>query len=178
MTGGLSARLRTPRGQLELLGATFVVALVLALVLASQRSFFERYVREKYPGPDAASERLAQRIEAGEVDAAALRALPPNGTLGLYHLWMQSDSNRYPNLPATAAAAHPELVAERVERTLVAGNREQRQKAIDFAVAARHDRLEPPLRFALDRARAARDAEAAEALSSALRRVQQPAAPR
>ena len=59
-------RLRSVRGQLALIGVTFLGAIVFAVVLAAHRGFFEGLVREKYPPPGATVRALAGRLESGE----------------------------------------------------------------------------------------------------------------
>ena len=139
--------LSTPKGQLQLIALTFVVAAALAGGAASQRAFFEGHVREKLPVASAATAALAARIEQGEtvqIDAETVTAL--------YQLWLQEAEGARPELPSKLAAAAPVRCVELVERTLVAGSEEQANRAAAFAAATRSSAFVPALELGLERA--------------------------
>jgi len=154
----LRRRLATPRGQLELFGATFVVAVVIAMVAATQRPFFEGYVREKYPTPTAATEKLAASLA---MQGDALRSRSEAERTGLYQAFMQGDG--YEAVPRALAEADPEGTARRLVRTWHAGSDAQRRRALAFVAAAQS----PALLDAIERA-ALRSRPASTELSQAL----------
>ena len=155
MGNALRHWLRHPQGQLQLIAITFAVAVALAGAAASQRPFFERTVREKYPAPIQSTRTLAEQLEKD--NAPPDRLLPSQWTL-LYQLWIQADApeTQWPNLPGIIAARQPKLADEVVARTLVAGTAAQQGLAIRFAVASKSRELIPALRLGLDRARRAK----------------------
>jgi len=141
----LKARLRTPRGQLELMAFTFGLAAVMAIVMAANRPFFERYVREKYPEVSAETAGLAENLEAGD----PLPQLTDAQVDALYQHWM--------SLPTDDAVGrrlvelHPERMVLRVETTLLAGSTDQRLRALELVEASGDARFVPVLQFAADR---------------------------
>lgn len=152
--GGLKARLRTPRGQLELMAVTFALAAVMAVVMAANRPFFERYAREKYGEASAETGALVASLEAGDPVPVVAEAQID----ALYRHWM--------SLPTSDEAGRRlvdlggDRVALRVETTLVAGNPEQRLRALELVDASRDPRFRPVLEFAATRPATASVAEA------------------
>ena len=143
--------LSTWRGQLQLVGGTYVLALALALGAASQRGFFEGYVREKYKEPSAVSAHLAGRLAQGAVDDAELAALSAPEWAALYYWWMQQPAPGAPAIPLSMFRHAPEVCVDRLERTFVAGTLAQRQRALAFAAGAQS----PGLRSSLELGRRA-----------------------
>jgi hypothetical protein len=150
----------------QLVAGTFGVALALALGAASQRSVFERYVREKYPTADAASEQLASRIARGELSEGQLAGLTPASWRSLYQWWMQADRSP-PEVPRALVATAPAVAVDRLERTFVAGTTAQRRRALAFAAAAG----DPRLRSALELGRKAAARGPAPALAEEFQNV-------
>lgn len=142
--------LRTPKGQLQLIGLTFLAAFAIAVGASTQRSFFEGYVREKYPAPAAATVELATAIEHGAAAPTDLTAVT-----ALYQLWVQEEGPeaRWPSLPGKLASAAPALTRELTERTFVAGSERQADRAVAFAAATKSHALAPALQLGLERSR-------------------------
>jgi DNA-binding transcriptional regulator YbjK len=150
-----------PRGQLQLIAATFVAAVLLASVAAWQRPYFESLVREKYSPILDETRTLATAVEAGSVGAASV-----DGRVdALYELWVQTpDVSSYSKLPGLVAQASPVRVAVRIERTLVGGSKAQRLRAAAFLCAARHPELAAALELGERSAASKGDIELLEAL--------------
>ena len=136
--------LRTVNGQLALIGAAFLGAVVLAAVMAFSLGFFEGYVREKYPKPEGGDE-VADH----------------------YHTWML-DRDVSEQFPSSVVGADPEYFRGRVERTLAAGSREQKLRAVLFARLSGDGECVPVLRWGGRRARAVGDEELARRLDEAV----------
>lgn len=142
----LRRRLAEPRGLLQLFGATFGVALVIAGAAATQRPFFERYVVEKHPATTAATRDLAARVK--ELSADELRGRPEAEWTELYHAYLASSGEEVEHLPRAFAAADSERIARRLIRTWHAGSDAQRQRVLAFLESAR----EPDLSVAVEAA--------------------------
>lgn len=153
--------LRTPRGQLALIGVTFAGSIALAAFVATQRSFFEKYVREKYESPAAYIVEIGKKLESDE-DVRVVKDLSRADHLKLYEAWMQSNDT----WPAAAArvmiASSPTLYLHRAAQTLVGGTPRQRRRAVQFLAASDAAEAKPVLRRALDRARLRREYELAD----------------
>lgn len=171
MSRELRRFLRSPRGQLTIILGTLAGAVVVALVVALNRSFFEGYVREKYPQPAVEITTLSGAIERGEQGKEAIRRLAPTGRTGLYHVWMRAEStDGLTRLPAACYAADPPHYAALLERTLAAGSPTQRTRAIGFARQSGGAAFVAVLRWGLRRAESTRDPQAEE-LRQALQAV-------
>ena len=141
--------LRTVNGQIALIGATFLGAVVLAVVMAFNLGFFEGYVREKYPEPKGPT------LFSGD-DLA-----------DHYHNWML-DRDVSEQFPSSVVGADPEYFRGRIERTLAAGSREQKLRAVLFARLSGDRGCVPLLRWGGRRARAVGDEELARRLDEAV----------
>jgi hypothetical protein len=147
--------LRSPAGQLSLLGATFLAALGLALAMATQRWFFERYIVEKYRALPAQLAALPPQLTGAEA-APLVTALPAADREALYEGWMQADD--WPaGAPAALSRADPELYLRRVKQTLLCGSDEQRRRGVRFLTASGHPEAAGILRRTAERARARRE---------------------
>lgn len=140
--------LRSARGQLTLLGATFAAAVVLAVAIVGLRgAVFERYARETYPPAGAWAEEAARELSAPETSpqrldaigaAAAERARLARETRKtapdleeLYGLWLLNPAADPDDLlPVRLTRRVPEWVVDRLRRTLAAGNPDQRGRAL------------------------------------------------
>lgn len=154
-------RMRTARGQLKLLGITFLGAIGLAILALCLRGvFFERFVREKYPPlADADRERCGE-LAAEHVAPRRLEELVRDlrGRDAVYGAWVQEPELDPANRMARRLAeAQSDWLLDRLKRTLVAGSPAQRARATQwlslFPEACR-DRVRELARFA--RARAGR----------------------
>lgn len=164
-------RLRSPRGQLALLAGTLALALVLAVIVAANRWFFERYVRERYPEPSQAARQAADALQAGQASAAAVRSLAEADRVGLYHVWMRSEATPAPALARALVAADEARARALVERTLAAGSPAQRRRAAELAGAAGGEGWLPLLDWARERAHAQQDAALLASLDRAREQV-------
>jgi hypothetical protein len=132
-------RVRSARGQMMLFGLTFLGAVVLAVVAVCLRDvFFERFVREKYPplaegDRDRAGDLAAANVEPGKLEellrdlgGAPLRE-------AVYGAWIEEpDLDPQRRLARRLAVAQPDWLLERLARTLVAGNPQQRGRATQW----------------------------------------------
>ena len=171
---------RKPKGQAAVLGALLLAAVPLALAIALNRSFFERYVREKYLAGTQAARETAEAIARGEGSVASVTSLSPADREALYRVWMRQepevagpvDGPRGDQLPPAPKGpllraevlgpllfrADPRGYARLLKRTLVAGTPAQRERAL--ALVRRgppHPALLEVLEFAAARAERTRD---------------------
>ncbi len=123
--------LRTLRSQLLLTVGLFAGCIAAAAVMASQRGFFEKYLKEKYAPLPADLKDVADAAAAGEVDPARFEQLSDAQRLALYDDWMTRDPPPV-NTPRALMTAAAELYLARAERTLVCGNHDQRKRALRF----------------------------------------------
>jgi hypothetical protein len=162
----LEAWLRTPRGVLALLGGSLVASMILALLLGTQREFFERHVREKYPPVSAEAHEIGRRL--AELDAQErVRSLSPREQESLYAAWIQKGHEWPAEAPAVLVRADA-LFLERAERTLRVGSREQRRAAVRFLAASRDARARPLLDAARHRAQRRREHELVREIQDAI----------
>lgn len=123
--------LRTLRSQLLLTVGLFAGCIAAAGVMASQRGFFEKYLKEKYAPLPADLKDVADAAGAGEVDPVRFEQLSDAERLALYDDWMSRDPPPA-NTPRALLTAAGELYLARAERTLVCGNDDQRKRALRF----------------------------------------------
>lgn len=161
------AYLKTPAGQLALLGGTFAAALVLACAIATQRGFFERYVRETYAPPAERVRAIGRALEGADANRR-LAELGPADREALYEAWMQDDEGWPAVAPARLVGADPDLFLARARRTLVCGSGAQRRRAARFLIESGHAAAREAVAEALGRARRQHDGELAEALQQTL----------
>jgi hypothetical protein len=138
------SRLRSPQGQLQLLGATLLGCVVLALVLSTQQRRFESLIREKPAETSAATLRLAKDLNAGEnlpIDAVDLERL--------YDLWLISDDSQSPEVVRILTQTDPSWFRDRTQRTLIAGSTPQRLRALALIEQSRDKAMLPVLRRVL-----------------------------
>lgn len=124
--------LQTLRGQLLLMGALFAGCIVAAIVMASQREFFEKFVEEKYVALPASLKPLADAAAEGTIDKKAFANLSDSERLALYDYWMTHSDPTLAGMPRALVAADPPLYLTRAERSLVCGRVEQKLKALTF----------------------------------------------
>jgi len=141
--------LRTLKGQLLLLGAMFAGSITLAVVVASQRPFFEKFIEEKYGQLPAEMKTLAEgAAESGKIDAEAFSKLTEEQRLLLYDDWMTRPDPPPQRTPAALVAADQSLYLARAERSLVGGNANQKTRALEFLELAGAKEAIPLLRKA------------------------------
>lgn len=121
--------LRTPKGILALFAAAFGLSALLAVIVAANRPFFEKYVREKYPPTFETTARILRESRG--------KTALPEGLLAsqhelLYEAWMSAPDTLDADLPRKMLVAAPEIYLNRARRTFAAGDFEQRWKARFF----------------------------------------------
>jgi len=109
----------------------FAGCIVAAAVMASQRGFFEKHLKEKYAPLPADIQDVADAAAADEVDPVRFEQLSDQQRLALYDDWMTRDVPPA-NTPRALMAADGELYLARAERTLVCGSAVQRKRALSF----------------------------------------------
>lgn len=125
--------IRTLKGQLLLLGAMFAGSVVLAVVMAAQRPFFEKFIAEKYGTVPANIKTLADEVAlSGKIEAEAFSKLTEEERLLLYDDWMTRPDPPPPRTPAALVAADSKLYLARAERSLVGGSDNQKTRALKF----------------------------------------------
>lgn len=168
MSGALARfddHLRTPRGQLTLLAVGYALAAALAVTMAANRAWFESKRAERLDPVPASVAALASDLDLGRATAREVAQLPEHERSRLYDAWLASSGLRGPGLPRALAEVAPAQTRERVERTLCAGDPEQRRRAIELARLSGSDELLGALGWARERARRLRDDELARALA-------------
>ncbi len=149
----LRERLSTPSGQMTLIGATIAAGAALAVIVATQRPWFEKHVREKYAAPQQRVADVVKAIDSAD-DTAGVLALSAQDRRLAYEAWMQGPDGFHTAAPAAMARADAPLYIARAWQTLICGSPEQRMLAVRFLEATGHADATGVLRRALDRARA------------------------
>jgi hypothetical protein len=122
---------------MTLIGLTFLVAAGLATAAATQRPWFEKYVREKYAPTADNIDRVGRQLTDMAAGVEAVRALSSADRGALYEGWMQASD--WPGLAAAIMVrADPEFYGARARRTLVCGAAEQKQRALEFLKISAH----------------------------------------
>ncbi len=116
-----------------MLGAMFAGSVALAVVIATQRPFFEKFIEEKYGQLPANIKTMADgAAESGKIDAEAFGRLTAEERLLLYDDWMTRPDPPPTRTPAALVAADPKLYLARAERSLVGGSDNQKTRALKF----------------------------------------------
>jgi hypothetical protein len=115
-----------------LLAGLFAGCIVAAVVMASQRAFFEQYIAEQYQPLPAELQPLATAISMGSLDQAQLATLSRAQRLALYDAWMSHPEPPPAETPRQLVAIDPALYLARAERSIVTGRLEQKQRAVTF----------------------------------------------
>jgi hypothetical protein len=124
--------LRTLKGQLLLLFAMFAGSVLLAVFIATQRGFFEKFIEEKYVALPASLKPLADAAAVGQLDLEAFKKLSQTERLFLYDDWMARPEPLPAGTPAALVAADSGLYLARAERTIVSGRDDQKRRALKF----------------------------------------------
>jgi hypothetical protein len=124
--------LRDLKGQLFLLAAMLAGSVALAVFIASERRFFEKFVEEKYVALPETLKPLADAAAEGKLDEAAFNKLSQADQLILYDDWMARPDEPPARTPAALLAADSGLYLARAERTLVCGRDDQKMRALKF----------------------------------------------
>jgi hypothetical protein len=140
--------LRTLRGQLLLLGAMLAGSVVLAVSIATQRGFFEKFIEEKYAALPAALKPFADAAAVGRLDREAFNKLSQAERLILYDDWMARPFEPPARTPSELVATDAPLYLARAERTLISGRDDQKVRALKFLELAGAKDAVPILRKA------------------------------
>jgi hypothetical protein len=132
--------LRTLRGQVLLTVGLFAGSLAIALVIVTNRWWFEKVLLEK-PAPatqlSASLKELVNRVNLGKADGVTYGRLLPPEQIALFDAWMQEGKKASKLAPATLVQMDAKLYLQRVEHAVVCGNSAQRQQALQFLVLTR-----------------------------------------
>jgi hypothetical protein len=170
---------RTTRGQVTLIGVLYGGALLLALGALSLRStWFAGAVRERFPDAEktpevATAQELARGIAAGRKHPDELKELSDDALLSVYGVLLdEPDADSEGRLLAAFREEQPEALLARVRRTLAAGNRIQRLRALEFLGTISSLKFvsegQTLCRFSLERARRRGETDVADAAARAL----------
>jgi hypothetical protein len=158
------------------MGSCYLIAIGLAIGIASQRAWFERQAIEHYPPlPSSLLEQIAT-FEQGQAATIPLGDQPVDL---LWYAWMTRDeaTARKSILPRELLRQDSERCWQRLRATLLAGDEQQRQRALlfiqrlteDVTIAAgSHERAVLELQRVLVRARALHDEPLAAAIAQAI----------
>lgn len=159
--------LRTPRGVLALLAAALAFSAAVAVALALNRDFFERYVRERYPPASGLLAEIGRSLDSPP-GIQRLRGLNAAERRQLYSTWMQVGDS-WPRAAAQAmVAVDPSTYLDAAFQTLIAGSPEQRRRAVRFLTLAGHPGGRELLAEALTRAQARHETELAAVIRHAM----------
>lgn len=170
-------RLKTARGQLLLLAATFAGALVLAVgALCLKSVLFEPCIRHRVA---ELSDDLAERggkVASGEQPAESLKKLTSTQVAALYggliNGRLDDDGNR---LTGSLFEFQSPVLMDRLKITAAVGNPSQRQRAVELLRISGEDnrpRAVELCRHIYDRARRTGDKELGELSESVLRELE------
>jgi hypothetical protein len=174
---------RTTRGQAWIIAATYGGACALAIAMVSLRStWFDATVVEKFPDAKRTPEvdhwrQLARDVGAGRKSSDSLAPLSDTALISVYGVLLeQPESDPEGRLLIAFREQRPETLLARVRRTLAAGDRSQRLRALEFLETM------PALKFvseglelsdyALERARRLGEPEVAAVAGRVLRRFE------
>ena len=164
-------KLKTPEGLAGLFGGTIFVALGIAIVLVSFRGFFEGLIKEKYPALSADAQRVMKRLDK-ESPRRVLVGVEFKLLRQIYGQWMlDPEKGRNLKLAARLHEGRPKETHILIERTLVAGTREQRLEAVEFALATGSSSVAASLSVGLQRAREVGDEAVVAKISEALEKL-------
>ncbi len=124
------------RGQLIVLGLVFLGGLVLAAVMATQRPWFESFVREKYQvGYASFSEPLRRAVDVLAADKLAqvdFEKLGPDQRRQLYEDWIERSDVPRLMVPQRLTLWAPKYYLQCAEKTVVCGSPNQQKRAVQF----------------------------------------------
>jgi len=136
--------LRQLRMQGLLIGGLFVLCVIGATVVSTQRRFAEKYLVEKYSSLPKDLRPWAEAAARGSLDIERWRELDQDQRRALFEEWMgRADSSE--KTPAALVTADPVVYIRRAEQTLVCGSAAQRAKALRFLLLARSNESLPML---------------------------------
>ena len=136
--------LRTLKWQLLLVGGLFMGCIVLAILMAANRNYLETFIKEKYDTPYAelpsAAREAADQAAGGGIDEDVQAKLNRQDLRLVYEDWISRSDPERPRAPAAFVAINPRFFLDAAERTMICGNREQRQRSLEFfRLASAHE---------------------------------------
>jgi hypothetical protein len=124
------------RGQLIVLTVVFLGGLVLAIVMATQRPWFESFVREKSSAGYASyPEPLRRAVDALAEDKLAqvdFEKLGPDQRRQLYEDWIERSDVPRLKVPQKLTRWAPLYYLQCAEKTVVCGSPDQQKRAVQF----------------------------------------------
>jgi hypothetical protein len=130
---------RTTRGQAWIIAAAYAGACALAVAMVSLRStWFDATVVEKFPDAKRTPEvdnwrQLARDVGADRQPSESLAPLSDEALISVYGVLLeQPESDPEGRLLGAFREQRPEALLARVRRTLAAGSRSQRLRALGF----------------------------------------------
>lgn len=126
------AKLRTVRGQLTLIGALYLGAILLSIVALGLRSpVFERYARDKYPELTEPIRAIVEEAKAGSITLERVKKLAPTEIESVFGAWI-ADPQFDPSgqVAVRLLLAAPDDLVTLVRRVCAIGNLEQRRGTV------------------------------------------------
>jgi hypothetical protein len=164
--------LRTLKGQLLLLCALFAGSVALAVFIASERAFFEKFIEEKYVALSPSLKPLADSAAEGKLEQEAFNKLSQADRLILYDDWMARPDSLPEETPHALVSADKGLYLARAERTIINGSNYQKLRALKFLeLAASRDAI-PILRKAREWSLKRRTLELTAKITETLERLE------
>lgn len=160
--------LKTPRGLAWLFSLTLVGAIGLAVVMATQRDFFEKYAREKFEASPIEAQSFADEIRQGTKPLNSLKERVVPQLDALYSIYIEHAGTNDARIAEALVHSAPDRVLARLERTFAAGNMAQRMRAAQLVEAAPRRLFVAVLEKSLVDARAKRLSELTTRLEVAL----------
>lgn len=167
-------RFRTARMQMLLITGVLGVALVMAVFLATQRAFFERYAKDKFTPLPAHLNSVWESLGKGDYSKEKLKKLSDADLEALYEKWMSEDLNpivALQNVPMLLVEANAETIMKRIEVTLIVGNKEQRLKACEFLKYSRSKLARTLLESAWNRSKRRGEEQVAKKIKEILSQI-------
>jgi hypothetical protein len=138
--------LRQLRVQLAMMGALFAACIVASAAVPAFDSVFQTYLcRERYAPTPAELRRFVEAAEKGWLGRDEFEQLGLEGQVAIYRDWMARTDTPPRATPGTLMAAAPDVYGKAVERTLICGREDQRERALEFLELAGDVRAIPML---------------------------------
>lgn len=134
----------TLRGQLTLAAVLYGTSIIVAVGLATQRSFIEQTVKEVYVVPANCSATVKLSF-AGQLTREQFERLAPASRRALFDAWMIEPSPGPAGPPVTLTEYDSEFYLSCCERSLVCGDAAQQLRALEFVKAAQRREAVPML---------------------------------
>jgi hypothetical protein len=170
-----SRELRRLRVQLVLTLGLLAGCVGAAIFTAANRWWFEKWLVEKYAPLPAQLRAVADSAAQGNLNGEAFARLSNEQRILLYDDWMSRGESPLDIAPKALLSAAPDLYIARVERTLVCGSAEQRERGLAFLDSCPRAEALPMLEKARDWAVRRNLPELAERIGQSMRRIEQTA---